>query len=105
MASKKEKAFKLFDEGKKIGDPELVALDVKPRTLKKYLGEWKNLQAAPKPTGEEVELSSLGTLQLFMYQSHIYTKRRVLGVGIKALSRKGDILITLAPDTLVILVK
>jgi len=100
----KEKAFKLFEEGKKPGDPELVALGVKPGTIKQYLGEWKKLQAAPKP-GEEVELSSLGTLQLFMYQSHIYSKRRVLAGGIQALSRKGDKLITLAPDTLVTLAK
>lgn len=51
--------------------------------------------------GEEVELSSLGTLQLFVYQGRKYSKRRVLSVGIKALSVKGDALITLSPDTLV----
>jgi len=51
--------------------------------------------------GEEVELSSLGTLQLFLYQGHIYSKRKVQSAGIKALSQEGDELITLPPDTLV----
>lgn len=52
--------------------------------------------------GEKVPISSLGTLQFFSHQSHVYSKRKVHPDGIKALSKKGDKLITLPPDTLVI---
>jgi len=58
-------------------------------------------EAGPRATGKEVAISSLGTLQLFMYQGRTYTKRRPHSGGIRALSQKGDELITLPPGTLV----
>jgi hypothetical protein len=55
----------------------------------------------PKEGGKEVELSSLGTTELFKYQGSTYSKRKVTPAGVKALFSKGDKLITLPPDTLV----
>lgn len=105
MANKKVQAIELFKQGKQPGDPEVTALGLKPRTLRDYFNDWKTAQsipeAGPKPSGEKVELSSLGTLELFTYKGRTYSKRRVLPDGIKALSSKGDKLIALPPDTLV----
>ncbi len=37
----KEKAFRLFDEGKRPSDPEVKALDIKPNSAYRYYQEWK----------------------------------------------------------------
>jgi len=58
-------------------------------------------EAAPETKRREVELSSLGTAEFFTYQGRTYSKRRAGPGGIKALSKAGDELITLPPDTLV----
>lgn len=53
--SKKEKAFALFDQGKRPSDPEVKSLGLKPKTRYNYYQLWKKLQAgdqlseAPKP--------------------------------------------------------
>jgi hypothetical protein len=39
--SKKERAFRLFDEGKRPSDPEVKALGLKPSTVYRYYQEWK----------------------------------------------------------------
>lgn len=39
--SKKDEAFKLFTEGKELGDPELEALGLAPSTIKKYFSLWE----------------------------------------------------------------
>jgi hypothetical protein len=110
MSSKKEQqAIELFNQGKQPGDPELVALGLKPRTVQDYFSKWRTPPSVPaqKPgpePGQEVEISSLGTLQPFSYEGDIYTKRKVKPGGVQALSQEGDRLITLAPDTLVITV-
>ena len=39
--SLKQRAFQLFDEGKRPGDPEVKALDIKPNTAYRYYQEWK----------------------------------------------------------------
>jgi hypothetical protein len=54
-----------------------------------------------KKEGEEVAISSLSTLQLFKHQGRVFSKRKVTGAGIKALSIKGNKLIMLSPETLV----
>lgn len=42
IVSKKEQAFKLFDQGKTLDDPEVAALGLAPESLKKYYRLWKN---------------------------------------------------------------
>jgi hypothetical protein len=69
-----------------------------PKTAKKEEG---TRSASPESGGKQVELSSLDTLQFFNYQGKIYSKRRTRPGGVSALSKKGDKLITLPPDTLV----
>jgi len=54
-----------------------------------------------KPKVEDVELSSLEMLKPFKYEGRLYTKRRPSAAGIRALSKKGDELITLPPDTMI----
>jgi len=39
----KERAFRLFDEGKRPSDPEVKALGIKPSTAYRYYQEWKKL--------------------------------------------------------------
>jgi len=39
--SKKESAFRLFDEGKRPSDPEVKALSIKPTTVYRYHQAWK----------------------------------------------------------------
>ena len=39
--SMKERAFQLFDEGKRPGDPEVKSLGIKPNTAYRYYQEWK----------------------------------------------------------------
>lgn len=107
MSNKRDQAFELFNQGKQPSDPGVVALGIKTRTARDYYNKWKKTQsspgpgAGPEPGGNEVEISSLGTLQLFMYEGCIYSKRKVQSGGIKALTQEGDALITLPPDTLV----
>ena len=45
----KERAFRLFDEGKRPSDPEVKALGIKPSTAYRYYQEWKKLAVAEKP--------------------------------------------------------
>jgi hypothetical protein len=42
----KERAFRLFDEGKRPSDPEVKALGIKPSTAYRYYQEWKKLAVA-----------------------------------------------------------
>lgn len=42
--SMKERAFCLFDEGKRPGDPEVKSLGMKPNTAYRYYQEWKKTQ-------------------------------------------------------------
>lgn len=37
----KEKAFRLFDGGKRPGDPDVKALGIKPNTAYRYYQDWK----------------------------------------------------------------
>jgi hypothetical protein len=39
--SMKERAFRLFDEGKRPGNPEVKALGIKPNSAYRYYQEWK----------------------------------------------------------------
>jgi len=39
--SMKESVFRLFDEGKRPGDPEVKALGIKPNTVYRYYQDWK----------------------------------------------------------------
>jgi hypothetical protein len=39
--SMKERVFRLFDEGKRPGDPEVKALGIKPNSAYRYYQEWK----------------------------------------------------------------
>lgn len=48
-----------------------------------------------------VELSSLAVGDLFSHEGKTWSRRRPAPDGIRALSAKGDVLITLASDTLV----
>jgi hypothetical protein len=43
--SKKERAFRLFDEGKRPSDPEVKALGLKPSTVYRYYQEWKKARS------------------------------------------------------------
>jgi len=43
VAAVKELAFALFDEGKRPGDPEVRALNVKRRSTYSYYQDWKKL--------------------------------------------------------------
>ena len=52
-------------------------------------------EEAPSTTDGEVAISSLNTLQPFKYKGQNYKKLR----GTRAISAKGDSLITLPPDT------
>ncbi|MFO7996193.1 MAG: hypothetical protein R6U93_03465 [Dehalococcoidia bacterium] len=40
----KERAFQLFDAGKRPGDPDVKALGIKPNTAYRYYQEWKKTQ-------------------------------------------------------------
>jgi hypothetical protein len=71
---------------------------------KKSTGPKPGVETAPK-TDKGVAISSLDTLQHFQYQGKVYSKRKVTPAGVKALSQKGDKLITLSPDTLVTPIK
>lgn len=51
--------------------------------------------------GKGVLISSLAPLQAFKYKGDVFTKRRSHPGGVRALSEKGDEIITLAPDTTV----
>lgn len=42
--SMKEKAFRLFDEGKRPSDPDLKTLNIKPNTVYRYYQQWKKTQ-------------------------------------------------------------
>lgn len=55
--------------------------------------------------GEEVEVSTLNTLQLFTYQGEIYTKRKSHPDHTNATALDGSRLIRLPPDTLVTVVE
>jgi len=44
--SMKERAFRLFDEGKRPGDPEVKALGIKPTSAYRYYQEWKKSASA-----------------------------------------------------------
>lgn len=70
--------------------------------MKKGKGTEKTV---PTTSGEKVELSSLNTLQFFSYQDGIYSKWKATPAGVKALSQRGDELITLSPDTIVTVVE
>jgi hypothetical protein len=40
----KDRVFRLFDEGKRPGDPEVKSLGIKPNTAYRYYQEWKKIQ-------------------------------------------------------------
>jgi len=65
----------------------------------------KSTGSQPGVGTPKVAISSLDTLQRFQYQGKVYSKRKVTPTGVKALSQKGDRLITLSPDTLVTPIK
>jgi len=88
--SKKEGAFKLFSEGKKPGDPEIVALGLSPKTVKKYQALWRKQKSpteqapcleeavapiAPAAAGE-VPVESIPDGSLFEFQRLLYKKRK-----------------------------
>ncbi len=45
----KEKAFRLFDGGKRPGDPEVKALGIKPNTAYRYYQDWKKACSHSQP--------------------------------------------------------
>ena len=54
--SKKDEAYVLFAQGKCLGTPELMALDLKPRTEKGYFQSWrKSVEEAEPGQMEEAE--------------------------------------------------
>jgi hypothetical protein len=92
--SKREEAFKLFDEGKKPRDSELVALGLSPKTVKKYQTLWRKQKTPTEqaPCGEveapvapfaagEVPVESIPDGNLFELRGLIYRKERVVYSG------------------------
>jgi len=41
--TKKAKAFQLFDEGGRPGDPKVKGLGIKPKTAYRYYQDWKKV--------------------------------------------------------------
>lgn len=92
--SKREKAFKLFDEGKKARDPEVVALGLSPGTAKKYQTLWRK-QSTPTeqapcleeavapiaPATGEVPVESIPDGSLFEHKGLLYKKKRTVYSG------------------------
>jgi hypothetical protein len=91
--SKREKAFKLFDEGKKPRDPEVVALDLSPKTARKYQTLWRKqagktevtaaapiAPAAPTTAGE-MTVESIPDGGLFEHKGLLYKKRTTVYSG------------------------
>jgi hypothetical protein len=96
--SKREQAFKLFDEGKKPGDPGVVALGLSPKTARKYRSMWRK-QAVPAAavqeggldttSGQIIESYSTGEVpvesipdgSLFEHKGLLYKKRRSVYSG------------------------
>jgi hypothetical protein len=99
--SKREQAFKLFDQGKKPGDPEIVALELSPKTVRKYKALWKKQASVAKtvPGGLDTELyatseniinsysvgevvvESIPDGSLFEHKGLLYKKRKVVYSG------------------------
>jgi len=47
LMTKRDQAFELFSQGKKLGDPELEALGLKKESKRRYFREWKKTEAEP----------------------------------------------------------
>ena len=90
--SKRERAFKLFDEGKKPGDPDILALGLSPKTVRKYQTLWRKqnatmeqapcLESVEEPApAEEVPVESIPDGGLFEHKGLLYKKRKVVYSG------------------------
>jgi hypothetical protein len=96
--SKREQAFKLFDEGKKPGDPDILTLGLSQKTVRKYQTMWRKQipveqapcteatdrqQVAPVavPAEGEVTVESIPDGGLFEHNGLLYKKRRVVYSG------------------------
>ena len=86
--SKKEELFELFNQGKRLGDPEVDALELSFSTLRSYLADWKKLkeqeeieEQVAEPVVEEPRkpepppgqlISTLKAGQLFKLDGNVY---------------------------------
>ncbi len=118
-AAKRDKANELFAQGRGPGHQEIQALGLTPWIAESYYRDWRELQqqppepVVPEPVvsedvakvpqpGEPVEVSSLGTLRLFKFKGGTYSKHRVHSAGVTCVSKAGNKVLTLSPDTIVI---
>lgn len=94
--SRKEEAFKLFDQGKRPGDPEMVALGLSPKTVIKYQTLWRKQatteqppclvcagveESVAPPAAGEVPVESIADGSLFEQKGLLYRKNRVVYSG------------------------
>jgi hypothetical protein len=97
--SKREQAFKLFDEGKKPSDPDIMALGLSPKTARKYLTMWRKqagkgeeapctkaaeeeaIASVASPAAGEVPVESIPDGNLFEFQGLTYKKRKEVYSG------------------------
>jgi hypothetical protein len=98
--SRREKAFELFSRGKRPGDPEIDALGLSQKTIKKYLSLWrkqggesgqapcaepagKTQKTAPVavPTVEEMPVGSVPDGGLFEHNGLLYRRKRQVYSG------------------------
>ncbi len=52
--TRKEKAFKLFEEGKTASSPEVKALGLKGRTKYNYYLDWQKDRGVTSPSSESI---------------------------------------------------
>lgn len=91
--SRKEEAFKLFDQGKRPGDPEMVALGLSPKTVIKYQTLWRkqatteqapcleSVETVAPLAAREVPVESIADGNLFEFAGLLYKKNRVVYSG------------------------
>lgn len=87
--SKRDEAFELFAQGKKPGDPELAALELKRKSIRKYYNQW--LYPTPE-AAVSVPVGSLQLRQLFTFGGATYRLR------LKETSRVHVLLVEWAPS-------
>lgn len=68
------------------------------KAVKMYHDEVEEERKVPS-ADKKVPVGDLAVMQLFNFEGGVYSKRKTGPAGVKALSIKGDELITLDPDT------